>query len=166
MKVTTKQATLLHLLKTHADHGVGKVKGLSLNVVYNIKTGVVLRDSDNEASIWHGRVITELVEVHGLESFLGDFGESFILTPQSKALDANVLASMTQKAPVTRVTMDRITEMANKYGYGFEFRRLVGHAVFTKGGIAQPKSTVSVKTLADKNLNEWEDILSNYIKSL
>lgn len=165
MILTKRQADIVRVMLSVDTLVIGKVKHVGSRIVFDEKTGIALLDSDyvsREPLTVHGHVFNGLLE-KGLLSSVKD--ENYRLSDEARAINSDDLVNFTFKG-VPRVTDEGIKDMAAKYGYDFEFQRVVGIAMFTKNGDAVVETSIRIDRLSDKSITEWEQHLSDYIKTL
>jgi hypothetical protein len=168
MILTKQQADLIGVLLSNDDLVIGRKKNVGRRVVFNVNTGIAelevkkKKDSEDELVTVHGRVINDMTARGLLKQ---DDDDNYRLTDLSRAINKEDLLNFTF-GRITRVTDKGICDMADKYGYGFEFQRLVGIAMFTKKGVIVPETSIDIARISDKSVTEWEEHLLSSIKKI
>lgn len=167
MILTKQQADVIRTLLSSDRLAIGRKKNIGSRVVFDTQTGVALlvakEGTDKQAPMAiHGRIINDMAERELLVQ--GDDGH-YRLTKTASAINSEDLVNFTANGKA-RVTDAGIRAMAAKYGYDFEFQRVVGIAMFTKDGDAVVETSIRIERLSDKSITEWEEVLSDYIKTI
>lgn len=167
MILTKQQADVIRTLLSSDRLALGRKKNVGSRVVFDTDTGVALLVSKEGSNkqipmVVHGRVINDMAERKLLVQ--GEDGH-YRLTETASGINAEDLVNFTANGKA-RVTDEGIRNMAAKYGYDFEFQRVVGIALFTKDGDGVVETSLRIERLSDKSITEWEEHLSSYIKTI
>jgi|GEM_PF-7022961 len=167
MILTKQQADVIGALLSDSGLVLGRKKNIGSRVVFDSKSGVPLLVTSESSKkqvpmAVHGRVVNDMVEKSLLKL---DKQGNHVLTDSASSINKEDLKDYTANGK-PRVTEDGICKMAAKYGYNFEFQRVVGIAMFTKDGDAVVETSIRIDRLSDMSITEWEEHLYKYIKSL
>jgi hypothetical protein len=167
MILTKQQADVIRTLLSNNNLVIGRKKNIGSCVVFDSTTGIALlvaqEDSKTQVPMAiHGRVINDMVAKDLLST---DSKGDYRLTEVSATINKEDLVDFTANGKA-RVTDLGIRTMAAKYGYSFEFQRVVGIAMFTKEGEAVVETSIRIDRLSDKSITEWESHLSSYIRTI
>lgn len=168
MILTRQQADVIRHLLSNDKLVVGRKKYIGSRVIFNVDTGIALFSSKGngktqEPIAVHGRVVNDMAAAGLLEKQEGS--EHYQLTNKARSINTEDLVNFNALGR-PRVTDAGICSIAKKYGYGFEFQRVVGIALFTKDGDGVVETSIRIDRLSDKSLTEWEEHLANYIKTI
>ena len=165
MILTKHQADVIRLMLTNDKLVLGRKKNIGSCIIFNVDTGIAMLGTKKGRQVplaVHGRIINDMLQ-RGL--LIKSDDNNHRLTAVARAINPVDLVDFTAEGK-TRVTEDGIRGMADKYGYGFEFQRVVGIALFTKDAVIVAETCINIERLSDKSLTEWEAHLSDYIKGI
>jgi hypothetical protein len=166
MILTRQQAEVIRHLLSGDNLVLGRKKYVGSRVIFNVSTGIALFKSKDqrktkEPVTVHGRIVNDMVRRGLLKQKKGS--ENYVLSERVRSISPEDLISFNASGK-PRVTDAGICSIAKKYGYGFEFQRVIGTALFTKDGVGVVGTSIRIDRLSDKSLTEWEEHLSSYIR--